>query len=70
MNRAAFYTYLRRRESGVFGTSLSQGQVEGMENLLDVWERNYRADPVEWLAYKAAAIAHTLIETARSAPAG
>lgn len=40
MNRAAFYAALRKRESGVFGTSLSQGQVEGVEALLDSAARN------------------------------
>ena len=35
MNRADFFTSLRRRESGVFGTSLTQGQVDGTEALLD-----------------------------------
>ena len=35
MNRAAFYKQLRKRNSGVFGTSLSQGQVDGCEAILD-----------------------------------
>jgi len=35
MNREAFFAHLRRRDSGVFGTSLSQGQVDGIEALLD-----------------------------------
>ena len=35
MNRADFYKSLRRRNSGVFGTSLSKRQVEGTEALLD-----------------------------------
>ena len=34
MNREAFYAALRRRESGVFGTSLSQRQVVGIEGIL------------------------------------
>lgn len=34
MNRATFYAALRRRSSGVFGTSLRQTQVDGMERLL------------------------------------
>lgn len=37
MNRAKFYEALRSRTSGVFGTSLSQGQVEGMEGILDAF---------------------------------
>lgn len=35
MNRAAFYDALRKRDSGVFGTNLSQGQVDGCEILID-----------------------------------
>ena len=34
MNRAAFYAHLRKRDSGVFGTSLTQGQVDGMEGII------------------------------------
>ena len=37
MNRAAFYAALRRRSSGVFGTSLSQQQVRGTEGILDAF---------------------------------
>lgn len=35
MNRAAFYAYLRKRESGVFGTTLSQRQVTATDAILD-----------------------------------
>ena len=35
MNKTAFFAALRARTSGVFGTSLSQGQVDGMEAILD-----------------------------------
>ena len=35
MDRAAFYKSLRQRSSGVFGTSLSQSQVDGCEAILD-----------------------------------
>lgn len=34
MDKAKFYAALRKRESGVFGTSLSQQQVESLEALL------------------------------------
>lgn len=34
MNRAAFYASLRRRDSGLFGTSLSQHQVDRLEAIL------------------------------------
>lgn len=35
MNREAFFAALRKRDSGVFGTSLTQTQVEGVEAILD-----------------------------------
>lgn len=34
MNRATFFAALRRRDSGVFGTSLTQAQVDGIETIL------------------------------------
>lgn len=39
MNRSAFYASVRQRASGVFGTSLSQAQVDGVEAILDEAER-------------------------------
>lgn len=39
MNRTAFYAALRQRGSGVFGTSLSSKQAEGVEAILDEAER-------------------------------
>jgi hypothetical protein len=38
MNRAAFFAALRRRNSGVFGTSLSQQQVDGISGILEAFE--------------------------------
>jgi len=35
MNRERFFASLRQRDSGVFGTSLTQGQVAGCEAILD-----------------------------------
>lgn len=49
MNRAAFYASLRSRTSGVFGTSLSASQVQGLEAILDEAER--RGAPLKHLAY-------------------
>jgi hypothetical protein len=37
MNRAKFYEALRPRTSGVFGTSISAGQVQGIEGILDAF---------------------------------
>lgn len=39
MNRAAFFASVRSRTSGVFGTSLSQKQVTGVEAILDEAEK-------------------------------
>ncbi|MCA0846128.1 glycoside hydrolase family 19 protein [Salipiger thiooxidans] len=39
MDRSAFYAHLRRRDVPIFGTSLSQRQVEGIEALLDAGGR-------------------------------
>jgi putative chitinase len=47
VNRAAFFAYLRRRDSGVFGTSLSKKQVDGIEATLNEGGRL----PLSWLAY-------------------
>jgi putative chitinase len=47
MSRAAFFAALRARNSGVFGTSLSQSQVEGIEAILDAGDRL----PLSHLAY-------------------
>lgn len=40
MDRAKFYASLRKRDSGVFGTSLSQAQVDGTKAILDSAKRN------------------------------
>jgi len=37
MDRTAFCAALRRRTSGVFGTSLSQSQVDGITGILDAF---------------------------------
>lgn len=63
MKRADFYTELRKRSSGVFGTSLSQAQVEGMENLLDVWEEYYSGDHTSFLAYNLGTAYHETAHT-------
>lgn len=56
MDRAAFYGALRKRESGLFGTSLSQSQVEGTERILDEGLR--RGTPLRHLAYILATAYH------------
>jgi putative chitinase len=63
MNRAAFYAALRKRGSGVFGTALSQGQVDGMENLLDVWQAHFSTGPLDELAYDLGTAYHETAHT-------
>lgn len=46
MDRKAFYAYLRQRSVSLFGTSLSQRQVDGIEALLDAG----RGLPLHWMA--------------------
>lgn len=61
MDRAKFYASLRTRDSGVFGTSIKQGQVEGCEAILDEAEK--RKTPVRWLAYMLATAYHETAHT-------
>lgn len=49
MDRSAFYAALRSRNSGVFGTSLSSGQVAILDLILD--EAQARDVPLRQLAY-------------------
>lgn len=56
MDRAMFFAGLRARGSGVFGTSLSQGQVDAVEAMLDEGAR--RGTPLRHLAYILASAYH------------
>lgn len=56
MDRSRFYAALRRRDSGVFGTSLSQQQVNALEAMLDEGQR--RGTPLRHLAYILASAYH------------
>lgn len=61
MDRAKFYAALRKRGSGVFGTSLSRGQVEGIE--ADLNEAEKRRTPLKWLSYMLATDYHETAHT-------
>ncbi|HEU0310665.1 MAG TPA: hypothetical protein VFR36_05555 [Sphingomicrobium sp.] len=61
MNRGAFFSALRKRNSGVFGTSLSQGAVDGLETIIE--EGMERGTPLEWLAYILATAYHETAHT-------
>src|SRR5690348_3906303 len=56
MDKSRFYACLRARSSGVFGTSLSQGQVNGCEALLK--EAESEGTPLRFLAYMLATAYH------------
>ncbi|MDT8328137.1 MAG: glycoside hydrolase family 19 protein [Roseovarius sp.] len=59
IDRALFFADIRRADSGVFGTSLSQAQVNGIETIFAVANGLH----VTWVAYLLATAYH---ETARS----
>jgi len=61
MNRAAFYVSVRARTSAVFGTSISQSQVQGVEAILDEAEK--RGTPLRQLAYILATAYHESAHT-------
>jgi len=54
MDRKAFFAALRKRDSGAFGTSLTQGQVDGCNALLDACE----GWPVDHTAHVLAEVLH------------
>lgn len=57
MDKAKFYTSLRRSKSGVFGNSLSRQQVEGVEGLLRAFA-THGDDRAKTLAYGLATAYH------------
>jgi hypothetical protein len=61
MDRAAFYDALRKRDSGVFGSRLTEDQVRGMEGILDAFT-SHGDGSAKTLAYALATAYH---ETAR-----
>lgn len=58
-NPTAFFAALRKRDSGLFGTSLSQVQVNGLNAILHVTE----GQPISYRAYM---LATPYLETART----
>ncbi|OOY15060.1 hypothetical protein [Thioclava sp. DLFJ4-1] len=61
MNKKAFYASLRTRGSGVFGTSLTQGQVDGIETILAA----AAGLPISHVAYLLATAYHETAHTMR-----
>lgn len=48
MNRTVFFDHVR---AAPFGGSMTQGQVDGLNQLLDVWEQYCDDDPLDLLSY-------------------
>ncbi|WP_156373879.1 hypothetical protein [Rhizobium sp. Leaf386] len=61
MNRASFYAALRG--GALFPFGLQKGQVNGIENLLNVWEKYYSGEPRNDLAYNLATAYHETAQT-------
>lgn len=55
INRQFFFDYVRTH---LFGGSLKQSQVEGLEAILDRWEKEHGTDDDRWLAYMLATAHH------------
>ncbi len=55
INRTFFFDYAKQR---LFGGSLKQSQVDGINAILDVWEKNYSDKDDRWLAYMLATAHH------------
>lgn len=55
LDSATFFTYVRRAP---FGNRLTQNQVDGLNALLEVWQRQYAAQDPRWLAYVLATAFH------------
>lgn len=55
INRKAFFDDIR---ASLFNGVLSQRQVDGMNYLLDVWERIFKHEDIRWLAYALATVFH------------
>ena len=64
IDRKRFFDSIR---ASLFGGTLSQSQVDGVDYLLNVWERHFEIpnprDGTKWLAYSMATVFH---ETART----
>ncbi len=60
INRKFFFDYVRH---ALFGGSLNQSQVNGLEALLDSWEEKHSEQDDRWLAYVLATAYHEVDRT-------
>jgi putative chitinase len=65
MDRALFYQCVK---ASLFNDKLTQSQVEGIENLLNVWEKHFSGDmalpnPTDYLAYNLGTAFHETAQT-------
>ncbi|MBP7000543.1 glycoside hydrolase family 19 protein [Amaricoccus sp.] len=62
INRKSFYETARL---SLFGGTMSKSQVEGIEGILDVWEKEHGKEDDRWLAYMLATVHHETDRTMR-----
>ncbi len=62
INRRFFYDYIRNH---LFGGSLKQTQVDGLNAILDLWESEYSKQDDRWLAYALGTAHHETDRTFR-----
>ena len=60
INRKFFFEQLKNQ---LFGGKFSKGQVDGLNSLLDVWERDYAKNDDRWLAYSLGTAYHEVAFT-------
>jgi hypothetical protein len=65
IDRDAFFTSVR---ADPFGGNLVQSQVDGLNFLLDVWERHFPGSDIRWLAYCLATAFHETAQTMEPIP--
>ncbi|MEN9726236.1 MAG: hypothetical protein RL434_602, partial [Pseudomonadota bacterium] len=62
LNRKFFFSFIREY---LFAGKLRQGQVEGLNALLDAWETQHTAEDDRWLAYMLGTAHHETAQTLR-----
>src|SRR4029078_11448684 len=60
INRKFFFEQLKNQ---LFWGKFSKGQVDGLNSLLDVWERDYAKNDDRWLAYSLGTAYHEVAFT-------